>query len=182
MIRESLTAMREGTPRLMFLGRPEELREHDRDGVVTVPIACQSEGALEVYVEPVLPHPQLVAIGRSPAVDGLVSMAHALDWSTVLVDDGGRIEDHPRADRVLTSLDLSGVEWAVLSACDTGLGDIKAGEGVFGLRRAFQVAGAKTVVMSVWAVEDESVRQWMKPASTSERSPTRRSRWPSSRS
>src|SRR5438034_4008271 len=36
-------------------------------------------------------------------------MAHALDWSTVLVDDGGRIEDHPRADRVLTSLDLSGV-------------------------------------------------------------------------
>jgi xanthine dehydrogenase accessory factor len=109
VIRESLTAMREGTPRLMFLGSPEELREHDRDGVVTVPIACQSEGALEVYVEPVLPRPELVAIGRSPAVDALVSMADALGWNTLLVDDGGRAEDHPRADRVLTSLDLSGV-------------------------------------------------------------------------
>jgi xanthine dehydrogenase accessory factor len=109
VIRESLTAMREGTPRLMFLGRPEELREHDRDGVVTVPIACQSEGALEVYVEPVLPRPELVAIGRSPAVDALISMADALGWSTVLVDDGGRAEDHPRAGRVLTSVDLSEV-------------------------------------------------------------------------
>jgi xanthine dehydrogenase accessory factor len=109
VIRESLTAMREGTPRLMFLGQPEELREHDRDGVVTVPIACQSEGALEVYVEPVLPRPELVAIGRSPAVDALISMADALGWSTVLVDDRGRAEDHPRAGRVLTSLDLSEV-------------------------------------------------------------------------
>jgi xanthine dehydrogenase accessory factor len=109
VIRESLTAMREGTPRLMFLGRPEELREHDRDGVVTVPIACQSEGALEVYVEPVLPRPELVAIGRSPAVDALISMADALGWSTVLVDDGGGAEHHPLAGRVLTSLDLSEV-------------------------------------------------------------------------
>ncbi len=41
--------------RLMFLGPPEELDAHRRDGVVTVPIACQSEGALEVYVEPVVP-------------------------------------------------------------------------------------------------------------------------------
>jgi CHAT domain-containing protein/tetratricopeptide (TPR) repeat protein len=61
----------------------------------------------------------------------------------------------------VASLDLGRVEWAVLSACDTGLGLIKAGEGVFGLRRAFQIAGARTVIMSLWSVEDDSTRLWM---------------------
>ena len=59
-------------------------------------------------------------------------------------------------------LDLDGVEWAVLSACNTGLGEIKAREGVFGLRRAFQIAGVRTVIMSLWQVDDESTRQWMR--------------------
>ena len=62
----------------------------------------------------------------------------------------------------VASLDLSGVQWAVLSACDTGLGVIKAGEGVFGLRRAFQVAGARTIIMSLWAVEDRGTVEWMR--------------------
>lgn len=61
----------------------------------------------------------------------------------------------------IAGINLEGVDWAVLSACDTGLGEIKVGEGVFGLRRAFQVAGAKTVIMSLWPVEDETTRQWM---------------------
>jgi xanthine dehydrogenase accessory factor len=73
---------------------------------VTVPIACASEGALEVYVEPVLPQPQLVVIGRSPAVAALASMAGALGWRTVVVDDGGSAEDYPNAGRVVTTLDL----------------------------------------------------------------------------
>lgn len=61
----------------------------------------------------------------------------------------------------VASLDLEGVEWAVLSACDTGLGTLAAGEGVYGLRRAFQMAGVRTVIMSLWPVEDRSARDWM---------------------
>jgi xanthine dehydrogenase accessory factor len=106
VIREALKALGEGTPRLLFLGSPEELVERGREGVVTVPIACASEGALEVYVEPVLPQPQLIVIGRSPAVAALASMAGALGWRTVVVDDGGRAEDYPNAGRVVTTLDL----------------------------------------------------------------------------
>ena len=59
-------------------------------------------------------------------------------------------------------MDLSGVQWAVLSACNTGAGEIKTGEGVFGLQRAFAVAGANTVIMSLWKVEDEAARHWMR--------------------
>jgi CHAT domain-containing protein len=70
-------------------------------------------------------------------------------------------------DGVLTAeevaaLDLQGVEWVVLSACDTGLGPIRAREGVLGLRRAFEVAGARTVIMSLWSVEDRTTRLWMR--------------------
>ncbi|MFC2172848.1 CHAT domain-containing protein, partial [Acidobacteriota bacterium] len=67
----------------------------------------------------------------------------------------------------IAAMDLSGVEWAVLSACDTGVGEVRSGEGVFGLRRAFQVAGVRTLIMSFWSVEDEATRRWMKALYTS---------------
>ena len=86
MIREALRTLEDGTPRLLFLGTADELAEHQRDGVVTVPIACQSEGALEVYVQPVLPSPHLVVIGRSPAAEALAAMALALGWRSSVYD------------------------------------------------------------------------------------------------
>jgi xanthine dehydrogenase accessory factor len=110
VIREAQRAIADRRPRLMFLGPPEELAARGHDGVIAVPIACQSEGAMEVYVEPMIPVPQLVAIGRSPAVDALARLASALGWETVVVDDGGRTEDHPGVERVETSLDLQDID------------------------------------------------------------------------
>lgn len=108
VVSEARRALAEGTPRLLFLGSPEEVEEHRRDGVVSVPIACQSEGALEVYVEPVLPKPHLVAVGRSPVVGALAGMAAALGWRATVVDtdaDAGRGEP-PGTSGVVPSLDL----------------------------------------------------------------------------
>jgi len=75
---------------------------------------------------------------------------------------GPNDEDGILTAEEIASLNLNGTDWAVLSACDTGRGQIQVGEGVLGLRRAFQAAGARTVIMSLWAVEDESTREWMK--------------------
>jgi xanthine dehydrogenase accessory factor len=106
VIAEARRAIAEGTPRLMFLGSPDELAAHRRDGVVSVPIACQSEGALEVYVEPVLPKPHVVVVGRSPAVDALAGMAMAVGWRSTVVDDGGSaVHQGSGAAIVLTSMD-----------------------------------------------------------------------------
>ncbi len=61
----------------------------------------------------------------------------------------------------VATLNLDGVEWAVLSACETARGDIQDGEGVLGLRRGFAIAGVRTLVSSLWAVDDASTGRWM---------------------
>jgi CHAT domain-containing protein len=61
----------------------------------------------------------------------------------------------------IARLPLQGVRWAVLSACETGLGRIQDAEGVLGMRRAFQIAGVSTLIMSLWPVDDQATREWM---------------------
>lgn len=65
------------------------------------------------------------------------------------------------ADEV-RSLNLLGTQLVVLSACDTGKGALAAGEGVYGLRRAFLIAGAETMVTSLWPIADQATEQLMK--------------------
>jgi CHAT domain-containing protein len=61
----------------------------------------------------------------------------------------------------LAGMDLWGTQLVVLSACDTGRGDVKLGQGVYGLRRSLVVAGAETLIMSLWKVNDDSTRLLM---------------------
>jgi xanthine dehydrogenase accessory factor len=86
VIREAQRVIAEGQPQLLLLGTLEQFGAAVPPGITVIPISCQSEGALEVYVEPVLPTPRLVIVGRSPMAHTLRDLAGALGWRSDLVD------------------------------------------------------------------------------------------------
>jgi len=94
VIREAQRVIAEGTARLLLLGTPDQFGGAVPDGMTVIPISCQSEGALEVYIEPVLPVPHLVIVGGSPMARTLAGLARALGWRTDLVDGPDFAAEH----------------------------------------------------------------------------------------
>ena len=101
-------------------------------------------------------HPA-AAWAANPLLSAGLAMAGANQgWTAPEDEDNGLLT----ADEV-AHMDLRRAEWVVLSACGTGLGRTQSGEGVLGLQRAFSLAGARTVIMSLWSVEDEQARAFV---------------------
>jgi xanthine dehydrogenase accessory factor len=86
VIREAQHVIASGESRLLLLGSPDQFGDMVRDGMAIVPISCQSEGALAVYIEPVVPVPHLIVVGRSPMAHTLARLAADLGWRTDLID------------------------------------------------------------------------------------------------
>jgi len=108
---------------------------------------------------------------KSPRADGSYTGENPLLLSGIFLAGanlhGLGTEDLQSDDGIVSALEvsamhLSGTDLVVLSACETGLGEVKQGEGVYGLRRAFQIAGARTVVSALWRVPDSETKLLMK--------------------
>lgn len=86
VVRHALEALGDGAARLLMLGEGDR-----RPGVTDVAMACDSEGAMEVFVEPILPSPHLVVVGSSPMAERLQGIAALMGWRAELVTEVGAL-------------------------------------------------------------------------------------------
>ena len=87
LMREARRVLEEGKASLVWLGQPEDFENmHVPDGVMTIPIACQSDGALQIFIEPVMAAPHVLIVGRSPMAVTLLDLVRDLGWRGNLVE------------------------------------------------------------------------------------------------
>ncbi|HEX6196594.1 MAG TPA: XdhC family protein [Jiangellaceae bacterium] len=157
--REAATALTDGRARLLLLGLPREASEMFGDDAVTVPMECGSEGALAVYIEPVVPVPQVIAVGETPAVSLLVDLATDLGWRAAAVPSGDALADRTidPGTAIVVATQGHDDEAAVAAALETDAGYVGL---VASAKRAETVLG----YLRDRGVPDESVARVTAPA------------------
>ena len=121
-------------------------------------LSDQKEIKRNAFLNPTM----LESVGRIDPMlrSGLLFAGANRAWLGKRTIDG--IEDGILTAKEITGLNFSKVGLIVLSACQTGLGDVEANEGVYGLQRAFKLAGAETIIMSLWEVDDQATSLLMR--------------------
>src|SRR5215475_9537134 len=103
VIREAQEAMNTGKPKLVNIS--PEATDGDWKGVEAYLMTCQGGGSLEIYLEPVLPRPDLLIVGNSPVAQILTGLGRLLDFKVSVADPDAELEQFPEADEVLTDLE-----------------------------------------------------------------------------
>lgn len=105
VIREAQKALQTGRPVLVSIS--PESAHGDWKGVEAYEMTCQGGGSLEIYLEPVIPKPELMIVGRSPVAQIIAGLGRLLDFKVCVADPEAAPEQFPEADLVLTSLDAA---------------------------------------------------------------------------
>ena len=108
VIQESLKALQDGQSRLVLLAPNPEDVDAGLEGTVLIPMACQSEGTLAIYLEPTLPSPELVVIGQSPMARSLAALGDSVGFQVCVCDPSATPELFPNADTLVQRLDAIG--------------------------------------------------------------------------
>ena len=104
VIQESFKALQDGQTRVALLSPHPEQADLGLEGVVPIPMTCQSEGTLAIYLEPFLPKPQLLVIGQSPMARSLVSLGSSLGFRVSACDPEASEDLFPEADNLVRDL------------------------------------------------------------------------------
>jgi xanthine dehydrogenase accessory factor len=105
VVREVLEALTDGTPRLITLSPSAEPRRNSSSAVI--PMTCHSGGSVDIYIDPVLPAPQLLIFGTSPVARSLARLGKVMGYSVDVVDVAGEAVAIPEADRLITASDVA---------------------------------------------------------------------------
>ena len=140
VVREARKAIEDGQPRLVRLCPPEQLGSGPKEGVVEVALTCVSGGTLEIYFEPHLPKPHLIAVGHLPIVEALVNLGKDMGHEVTVMSPEAEPQRFARADRIVTDLDFSklriGRDTAIVVASH-GNYDEEALEGALATKAAY---------------------------------------------
>ena len=105
VVREALKALEDGAPRLLRISPDPPPSDQALEGVLYFDMPCQSQGALEVYIEPFLPRPELLIVGETPLAQALARAGTLMDFAVCVSDPGATPERFPDAEVLLDGLE-----------------------------------------------------------------------------
>ena len=105
VIQESLKALQDGQSRLVLLAPDPQVLDAGLEGTVLIPMTCQSEGTLAIYLEPSLPSPELVVVGQSPMARSLAALGDRLGFRVCACDPSATAEMFPSAETLVQELE-----------------------------------------------------------------------------
>jgi xanthine dehydrogenase accessory factor len=166
VVRQALTALQDGQPRFIRLCPPEQIGIEAPEGIVVVPMTCASGGTLDIYLEPQLPQPHVLALGHLPVIEALSRLGKAMGYRVTVMGLGVSHDFVEQADAVHDHLDFNRAGIAITPNTFV----VVASHGNYdedALLAAMQ-SGASHIALVASPKRSEAMRQFLRESGVSE--------------